>query len=42
MTPYLLEDFSEKLGNPKWFWPVVFASVFPGAFFAIEIIERLL
>ncbi len=25
MSPYLLQRLDDHLGNPPWFWPVVFA-----------------
>jgi len=24
MNPYLLQDLDDRLGNPRWFWPLIF------------------
>jgi hypothetical protein len=28
MNPHGLEQLYERLGRPRWFWPVVFAALF--------------
>jgi hypothetical protein len=30
MNPYYLEGLYQRLGRPRWFWPVVFFILFLG------------
>jgi hypothetical protein len=34
MNPYYLEQLYQRLGRPRWFWPLVFVVLFLGLILA--------